>query len=282
MGTARVYRWPLARVSVTFEVSAASDRGLVRRVNEDSYLAVPPIFLVADGMGGHAHGDRASQATARLLEAKLASDAPANPEGVLAAVREANQLVAGIGEGEFAGTTLAGIALVADSAEADPHWMAFNLGDSRVYRWDGAVLTQLSVDHSAVQELVDRGAITALEAATHPERNVVTRAIGVDLDPDPDLWLFPTLASDTFLICSDGLTKELDDSAISAVLAMEADDSPADRLVEAALVAGGADNVTVVVVSTTIAPREQRVHDPGDSAVPAHLEETRPRVEGVS
>lgn len=276
MGNALAYSWSLPPVTVQFRVSVASDRGLVRQVNEDSFLAVPPIFLVADGMGGHAFGDRASQTAARVLHNQLASELPLHPAAVLSAVREANTRVQQIGEEEFAGTTLAGIALVRDSDEARPHWMAFNIGDSRIYLWNDGVLTQLSVDHSAVQELLDEGVITQGEAAVHPERNIVTRAIGVADDVDPDVWFLPAGGPQCFMICSDGLTKELDDETIGAVLAVrDAIDSPADRLVAAALAAGGADNVTVVVV-------DSEVVDDGvggdENAIPQRLEETLPRM----
>lgn len=275
MGTALAYSWSLPPVTVRFTVSVASDRGLVRQVNEDSFLAVPPIFLVADGMGGHAFGDRASQLAARVLHNELGTELPLRPAAVLNAVREANARVQQIDENEFAGTTLAGLALVRDSDDARPHWMAFNVGDSRIYLWNDGALTQLSVDHSAVQELVDDGVITAVEATQHPDRNIVTRAIGVADDVDPDVWFLAAGGSQSFMICSDGLTKELDDERIRALLDAEgADDSPADRLVAAALAAGGADNVTVVVVQSEL------VDDvPGLDldAVPERLEETLPR-----
>jgi serine/threonine protein phosphatase PrpC len=277
LGTALAYNWSLPPVTVHFRVSAASDRGLVRAVNEDSFLATPPIFLVADGMGGHAFGDRASQTAAGVLRNELSGELPLRPAAVIAAVHEANLRVQQIGEEEFAGTTLAGVALVRDSDEARPHWMAFNIGDSRIYQWNDGELSQLSVDHSAVQELVDDGVITAIEATSHPDRNIVTRAIGVADDVEPDIWFLPGGGHQTFVICSDGLTKELDDAAIGATLLM-ADElvSPADRLVLAALAAGGADNVTVIVIESELV--DDVVASRGMTAVPERLEETLPRV----
>jgi serine/threonine protein phosphatase PrpC len=243
----------------------------VRAVNEDSFVAVPPVFLVADGMGGHAFGDRASQATARTLEDRLVSDSLPTVDSVLSAVRDADGVVQQIGDDTMAGTTLAGVALVGD--ENGPAWMAFNIGDSRVYRFDGS-LRQLSVDHLAVQELVDGGVIQPHEASTHPERNVVTRAIGVGDAASPDVWLLPFGGDECFLICSDGLTKEVDDAAIAEILTLPDDiASPADRLVSAALAAGGIDNVTAVVVRISVLPAENGA----PVAVPAHLEETLPR-----
>ena len=112
-----------------------------------------------------------------------------------------------------AGTTLTGVALVDAGDGAGFHWMVFNIGDSRVYAWDGRTLEQLSVDHSAVQELVDAGLISAEDAERHPDRNVITRAIGADEVVDPDVWLIPATGRQVFLICSDGLSKEVDDDA---------------------------------------------------------------------
>jgi serine/threonine protein phosphatase PrpC len=279
MGTALAYNWSLPPVSVHFGVSVASDRGLVRAINEDSFLAAPPIFIVADGMGGHAFGDRASQTAAGVLRNELTAELPLRPAAVLAALQEANLRVQQIGEEEFAGTTLAGLALVRDSDDARPHWMAFNVGDSRIYQWNDGVLVQLSVDHSAVQELVDDGLITAAEATTHPDRNIVTRAIGVSDRVEPDIWFLPAGGRQSFLICSDGLTKELDDADIAAILATTDNlTSPADRLVAAALAAGGADNVTVVVIESELV--DSATADGHDTSVPERLEETLPRLGG--
>lgn len=271
----RTYTWSLPYATVTFDVSSASDTGLVRQVNEDSFVATPPIFMVADGMGGHAFGDRASQATARVLGELLPTESPTTAAEVLELVGKANIAVQAISADEFAGTTLAGVALVQEESGLDCHWMAFNIGDSRVYSWDGVELAQVSVDHSAVQELVDEGVITAEEAAVHPSRNVITRAIGIDGELEPDVWLLPAGGAQGFVICSDGLTKELDDATIATVLAATSDSSPADRLVAAALASGGADNVTVVVVSATVEPLAPA--DGGPGALPAHLEATLPR-----
>ncbi|WP_309710849.1 protein phosphatase 2C domain-containing protein [Pseudolysinimonas sp.] len=274
MGAIRAYAWTLPGAAVSVEVSAASDRGHVRRINEDSYLAIPPVFLVADGMGGHSFGDRASQATARVFATRLAHDEATTVSEVLDAVREADRVVHDIGDDELAGSTLAGIALVRDHESGDPRWMVFNVGDSRVYRFDDG-LEQLSVDHSAVQELLDDGTIVPGEERDHPDRNIVTRAIGAG-DAEPDVWILPTGGRERFLVCSDGLTKELDDATITEVLSREDGDlSPADRLVNAALAAGGLDNVTVVVIDAVVV--HQGDNDDDSSPIPARLEETLPR-----
>jgi len=151
---------------------------------------------------------------------------------------------------------------------AKPAWMVFNIGDSRTYSWDGRQLRQVSVDHSAVQELVDLGQITRREADRHPDRNIVTRAIGADDSVDADVWLIPVAGRQTFLLCSDGLTKELTDDEISRIIVFHGAQEKrtsgatpitlAERLVSAAVAAGGSDNVTVVVVESELVGSDLR------------------------
>ena len=146
-----------AAASTVITASAATDTGLVRLVNEDSYLAAAPLFLVADGMGGHSAGDKASQATRDTFAAAATGGEPTTPEVVLEAIRRSNEVVRAIPGAEgvgrsICGTTLAGLALVRAGHHDRLHWMAFNIGDSRIYSWDGRSLLQLSVDHSAVAE----------------------------------------------------------------------------------------------------------------------------------
>lgn len=279
-------------------VSSASDRGRVRRVNEDSYLAEPPLFLVADGMGGHSFGDRASQAAVAAFsslsgvgalsggDALHGAGALPSPERVLEAIRAANDAVVALSADDdesVCGTTLAGIALVEVGLEPRHHWMAFNVGDSRVYSWDGRTLEQVTVDHSAVQEMLDLGQISPVEAIEHPHRNVVTRALGVGDLVDPDIWLLPVTGRQRFLVCSDGLSKELDDDQIAAILAdiskLFTGQGIADRLVDAALAAGGSDNVTVVMVeSELVGSADAETDDTQDrGSMSRLLEQTRPR-----
>jgi serine/threonine protein phosphatase PrpC len=268
----------LAEGGLSITVAAVSDRGRVRSVNEDSYLAHPPVFLVADGMGGHRYGDQASSATARTFAGLIPIDQATTVSAVLTAVGESHRRVIDLAEGEQAGTTLSGLAVVREPGDERTHWMAFNIGDSRVYDWSKVSgLVQISVYHSAVQELVDEGVITRLQAESHPERNVITRAVGTGVEPDPDVWLFPIGETQTFLICSDGLTKELDDSTISRLLAEAAGEpgAAALSLVGAALEAGASDNVTVVVVASTLATPVSSIRN--TSALSSHLESTLPR-----
>lgn len=240
--------------------SVRTDVGSVRKINEDSVLAQSPVFLVADGMGGHAQGDVASQTVLRVFDEHIARDLPSTPERILDAIHSSNDAVRDLSAADdfgtaVSGTTLAGIAFVDAGDDVGHHWMAFNVGDSRVYTWTDGVLTQLSVDHSAVQEMVDAGLISPEDAEKHPERNVITRAIGADEFVDADVWLLPALNKQSFLICSDGLTKELDDAAIARVLAtdirLDGDErSIADVLVDEAIDHGGRDNVSVIYLES--------------------------------
>jgi len=278
---------PLPSGEARLVVSAQTAIGTVRSVNEDSYLAATPLFVVADGMGGHERGDRASQTVVAVLQDQLQEGTLPTPAMVLTAITDANVAVRALtgdnGQRLISGTTLAGLALV-ESQEGSVHWMAFNVGDSRIYSWNGRVLEQLSVDHSAVQELVDAGQITELAARSHPERNVITRAVGAEDLVDADVWLLPIGGAQSFVLCSDGLTKELDDTAIARLLAEYGSDGAAhpatiaDALVDAANRAGGKDNITVVVLDCSIEGAHLDDDNTNErSLLAAHLEETRPR-----
>jgi len=229
---------------------AASDRGLVRAVNEDSLMAEPPVFLVADGMGGHAAGDVASRLAVAAF-AGLGGAERLKVEDALAAVARANRAILDSAREDRSragmGTTLAGLAVVA--AAGSEHWMAFNIGDSRVYRLSADGLRQLTADHSEVAELVATGRMSPEEARTYPRRHVVTRSLGTEPPPETDCWVFPPEASERFIVCSDGLTGELSDLEIGTAAREIVDpQSLAQALVDRAVAAGGHDNVTVVVV----------------------------------
>ena len=287
----------LPDVTARFSFSADSDRGAVRKLNEDSFLAAVPVFVVADGMGGHSFGDRASQAAVAAFSDEFTTGEPAAAQHVLDTIRLANdsvlELTAGEGPGgAISGTTLTGMAFVDVGGENNYHWMAFNVGDSRTYTWDGRTLAQMSVDHSSVQELVDLGHITKREAEKHPDRNIVTRALGADGEVDPDVWLLPAKGHQTFLLCSDGLTKELGDDEIARIMVFHHSEvlretdgvamTLAERLVRAAVAAGGKDNVTVVVVESDLIGTGAVVAASNDDtvdrdAMSRNLEETRPR-----
>lgn len=250
--TITVPNTPVSPVSLSW--GAATDIGLRRKLNEDSYLAEAPIFVVADGMGGHASGDIASAAVVERLAETATADF-LRPEEIIAALRTATTditLAADVDE-RGVGTTVTGAALTLH--EGQPFWAVFNIGDSRVYSFENAELSQLTTDHSVVQELVDAGRITREEAERHPDSNVITRAVGFNAEPLADLWLVPVRQGLRLLVCSDGLTREVDDAELA--LQLGAGLSPHDTagaLVAAALEHGGRDNITVVVVDVDAAP----------------------------
>lgn len=226
---------------------AATDVGRTRRLNEDSYIASAPVFVVADGMGGHEAGEVASAEAVGALRTLVGGDV--TPDDVYAQVIEARARVEQIvtAPGRDAGTTLSGVVVTRLAGE--PYWLVVNVGDSRTYRLADGRLEQISVDHSEVQELLDSGDISATDASVHPLRHVVTKALGAGSWSDPDYWLLPMGPRDRVMVCSDGLTGELDDGAIAAVLLAEAHpQAAAERLVRSAVEAGGRDNVTVLVV----------------------------------
>lgn len=232
-------------------VGSATDTGRVREHNEDAALAEGGVFTVADGMGGHAAGEVASSIVVETLR-ELTTRSTLTGDDVTDQLRLANQrireAVVARPEQRGMGTTATGLVLV--TAEGTRRWLAFNIGDSRVYRLAEGQLTRVSVDHSEVQQLVDAGVITEAEARVHPARNVVTRSMGTDSGRHADVWPLPVRAGERFLLCSDGLTNELTDDVLRELL--EAHDDPqatADELVRAAVAAGGRDNVTVVVVA---------------------------------
>lgn len=230
---------------------AATDVGRVRAHNEDSVLADRTVFVVADGMGGHAAGEVASGIVTSTM-AELVERETLRSEDVVESIQKANtrilESVARHPEQTGMGTTVAGLAVVA--AGGSDHWAVFNVGDSRVYRYLAGSLSLVTVDHSEVRELIDAGLITEEEAARHPLRNVVTRSLGTEVTPTPDIWVFPPYPGERFVICSDGLSNELSRNDIRHIVA-EIDDpqEAAQALVSAAVEAGGRDNVTAVVVA---------------------------------
>ena len=232
---------------------AATDVGLVREVNEDSYLADPPVFVVADGMGGHDGGDVASAIVVEEFADMAARgyDATRAAEEVAATLERCQLRIeeyAARQPGPFHAGTTAVVALIAEH-EGEPAWLLANLGDSRAYRLTGGRLHQVSVDHSVVQELVETGVITADAAAHHPERHVITRALGGTERNEADFFLLPLGSVDRLVLCSDGITGMVDDDAMREILQDVPDPrDAADALVAAALAGGGRDNATVVVV----------------------------------
>ena len=228
--------------------AAVTDVGHKRKGNEDSYLARAPIFAVADGMGGHLSGDLASAAVVRRLDEEISTDfmAPHLIEKALEVASADIDLIAGDSE-LGVGTTVTGAILTLVDSRAT--FAVFNIGDSRVYRFERNSLKQVTVDHSLVQEMVDSGTISKAQALKHPDGNIITRAVGFRSQPTPDFWMVTLKPGLRLLLCSDGLTGELDDKRIRLHLgAGLSTKETASSLVDAALAAGGRDNVTVIVI----------------------------------
>ncbi len=262
---------PGSEAEVELSWFGMSDVGHRRETNQDSYLTVPPIFAVADGMGGHSAGEIASAAVVRRL-AELGGPMPVAAKDVDEALSDAvDDMELDAGETELGtGTTVTGV--VFDEEEGRPTWTVFNIGDSRVYQYFKGALTQITVDHSVVQHLIDTGQITAEEAEYHPHANVITRAVGLGEEPAADYGRLALIPGQRLLICSDGLTKELTDIGIQHFLATaETAEDAARQLMEHALGNAGRDNVTVIVIDV------HAVGEVRDTADIATLERTGER-----
>ena len=237
------------------DTAGFTDPGRKRRRNEDSFVIDPPLFAVADGMGGAQAGEVASRlAAAAFREFHDADDL--DPEKRLAAIiKEANRRIyeraADDAQVSGMGTTITA-ALVAVDALVIGH-----VGDSRAYRLRGGKFEQLTDDHSLVADLVRSGRITPEEADTHPQRSVITRALGTDREVDVDTFTVQAESDDLFLICSDGLTTMVDDEEIRDIVTRARDLEQAGKgLVKAANKAGGEDNITVVLFRVAGGPSE--------------------------
>lgn len=231
---------------------AATHPGRVRAENEDNFVAEPMVFGVADGMGGHQAGEVASEIAATTLRDRLRSGA-ASVDLVVAAVVEAN---AAIFQGAHTnpdqrgmGTTLTAVAAMPGPDGGPGRLVVANVGDSRTYVYRSGRLRRVTVDHSYVQELVSTGHITEAEARSHPRRNIVTRALGIEPTVKVDTWVHGLVKGDRYVLCSDGLVDEVEDDEIAAILTANAQpQEAAEALVAAANASGGRDNVTVVVI----------------------------------
>jgi len=224
-----------------------SDVGIIRPTNEDSWSADGDIFIVADGMGGPDKGHTASSLAVTEVQAGFRDEPTA--DGIVAALQRANGLIANQGI-EGMGTTIAVAAIVDTEAGDRPQFVIANIGDSRVYLFRDGQLRLLSHDHSKVADLVRSGELTSEQAAIHPERHVLTQAIGVGAEIDPFITQLIPARGDRLLLCSDGLFNEVPDAEITQVLAhTEPSNEAAAELVGLANHHGGSDNTTVVVVN---------------------------------
>jgi serine/threonine protein phosphatase PrpC len=227
------------------ELICKSDTGRQRRENEDSALARAPVFVVADGMGGARAGEVASRIATDAFQRGLPGSGDAEQQ-LADRVREANRAIydraAGEPDLQGMGTTLTA-AYLDDAAVAIAH-----VGDSRAYLFRHGELRRLTQDHSLVDELVRHGKLTEEQAAEHPQRSIITRALGIERDVDVDTWSYPVRAGDVLLLCSDGLTSMLSEERVSEILGESRSlERAGNRLIEEANKAGGRDNITVVL-----------------------------------
>jgi PPM family protein phosphatase len=263
---------------------SASDVGRVRSVNEDLALESMTLFAVADGMGGHAGGEIAARTAIDTLKAEFTRHPSA--DGLAEAVHEANRSVWERGRADpdlrGMGTTLIAAALVA--TDTGDRLVIANVGDSRAYRMHGEDLVQLTTDHSVAEELVARGELSEEEAATHPHRHILTRALGVGPSVDVDLWEVVPEEGDRYILCSDGLTNEVPTERIANVLtASREPQEAAEALVAMANRAGGSDNITAVVLDVVVGePFTTGSTTAGGADVPAFVGSTADGLGGMA
>jgi protein phosphatase len=244
--------------------SAASTHvGQVRDGNEDNYVTIEGLYFVADGMGGHSAGEVASEIAVRILqEVYTDPKVRVSSPGLLAdAISTANTAIFMEAMHDSSktgmGTTLTGLAV---TNATDNQIVVANVGDSRTYLWRHGELRQVTKDHSHVQTLVDRGAITRAEARVHFQRNIVLRAMGIESWVDIDTFPLTVEDGDRFIMCSDGLVDEADDDEIETEIRLSTSvQDLADRLVDLANRNGGRDNITVVVVDFAVSDEEVAV-----------------------
>ena len=227
--------------------AALTHVGLKRKLNEDAILALPEagVWAVADGMGGHAGGDFASQTVVESIAALPPGDPGDRPRGLREAAARAHAAIRA--EAAQRGADAMGATLVA-LLLSERHFAAFWAGDSRIYRLKDGALDMLTTDHSLVGSLVATGQMTWDEAEDHPQSNVITRAVGVGEELVLDKVRGETAPGDRFLLCSDGLTKYARGETLRRVLAAAPLETVASDLLDIALAGGAADNVSVIVV----------------------------------
>lgn len=227
-------------------VYQVSDIGTVREKNEDSLTVfAPDMYAVADGMGGHAGGEVASALAVKTVQTQL-TETPLREDHLRRAVLAANRAIFEMArvhrEYDGMGTTLT----VLHIEEGVAYWA--HVGDSRLYLFRDGVLRQITRDHSLVEDLVEEGSITREEAQVHPQRNIITRAVGTEPDVVVDTGTFPLCRGDSLMLCSDGLTSAATDEEIRKVLSEDPREDKAAALVERALALDSQDNISVIVV----------------------------------
>lgn len=254
---------------IRLNAGAATDTGRVRTINQDQLLVTDNLFAVADGMGGHQGGEVASLTAVEALSESFGNARRA--DDLVEAAKEANRAVWRKAQADDAlrgmGTTLTAVAVVQE--EGEERLAILNIGDSRAYLMRHGDLDQLTEDHSLVEELVRTGQISETEAESHPRRNILTRAVGIEEEVEADVWQIAPAPGDRVLLCSDGLVREVADNQIASMLRRLADPKEAAReLVAKAKNEGGSDNITVVVID---------VADDGAPVEVDKLEKKKPR-----
>ena len=251
---------------------ARTDTGHQRSTNEDAHLARAPVFVIADGMGGAQAGEVASQLAIMHFSAGLpGEDGDGAQERLARAVQEANAEIHALSERD---ARRAGMGTTLTAAYVGAGEVSFaHVGDSRAYLLRDGELARITEDHSLVEELLRQGRLTEEEAEEHPQRSIITRALGPEPDVEVDTVTLSAAAGDVYLICSDGLTSMVSEATVAEIMrGADAITAAADRLVAAALDAGGRDNVTVVLFRLEdVAGAED---DPGEDAAPANAART--------
>ena len=228
----------------TSTFGSRTDIGSVREQNEDSLIVAPPLFVVADGMGGHEAGEVASEIAVETIQEAAPEHADAEDLGK--AVELANRAII---DAALSGRGRPGMGTTCTACMLEESRLVIaQVGDSRAYLLHSGTLTQLTRDHSLMANMIEAGQITPEEARFHPNRSIIKRALGNDPDTIPDLYEINVEAGDRLLVCSDGLTSMVEDDDIAEIMTKQVDPQKcAIALVNAAIAAGGADNVTVIV-----------------------------------
>jgi len=266
------------------EYVSRTDTGHQRTTNEDAHLARTPVFVIADGMGGAQAGEVASQlAITHFVDGLPGEETDASEQRLARAVQDANAEIHALSESD---ARRAGMGTTLTAAYVGPREIAFaHVGDSRAYLLRNGELERITEDHSLVEELLRQGRLTEEEAEEHPQRSIITRALGPEPHVDVDTFTRTAVAGDVYLICSDGLTSMVSEATVGEIMRDAADiGAAAERLVAAALEAGGRDNVTVVLfrieeVAGTDAPTES---SPAQTTDPGSLEDDLPQTQALA
>jgi PPM family protein phosphatase len=241
---------------------ARTDTGRQRATNEDSYLERSPVFVVADGMGGAQAGEVASRlAVAHFAQDLAAEDGEGARERLVQAAQDANAEIFALSEADARRAGM-GTTLTAAYVGTREVFIA-HVGDSRAYRWRDVELARITEDHSLVEELLRQGRLTVEEAEEHPQRSIITRALGPEPSVAVDTWNYPLRPGDVVMLCSDGLTDMLPEQQVrDALFETSSLDEAADRLIADANAAGGRDNITVVLFRVELAAESETVEQP--------------------